>query len=58
MREAARTVAETGIEPHMSTATAERQAWAPQFADALTEQDLDNMLDAMRAMMNAKGAAA
>ena len=58
MREVARTVAEAGLEPHMSAAAAERQAWAPQFASALSEQDLGEMLDAMREMMNEKGAAA
>jgi 3-hydroxyisobutyrate dehydrogenase-like beta-hydroxyacid dehydrogenase len=60
MREVARTVAEAGLEPHMSSATAERQAWAPQFASALSGQDLEDMLDAMRELMDAKskGAAA
>src|SRR5262245_23743235 len=60
MREVARTIAETGLEPHMSSAIAGRQSWAPQFASALSEQDLDGMLDAMRELMaaNAKGAAA
>ena len=60
MREVARTIAEAGLEPHMSRATAERQAWAPQFASALSEQDLDDMLDAIRELMDAKlkGAAA
>jgi 3-hydroxyisobutyrate dehydrogenase-like beta-hydroxyacid dehydrogenase len=60
MHEVARTVAEAGLEPHMSEAAAERQAWAPQFAPALTEQDLGDMLDAMRELMDAKskGAAA
>ncbi|HEV7694188.1 MAG TPA: DUF1932 domain-containing protein [Hyphomonadaceae bacterium] len=58
MREVARTVAEAGLEPHMSSAAAERQAWAPQFASALSEQDLADMLDAMREMMNEQGAAA
>jgi hypothetical protein len=60
MREVARTVAEAGLEPNMSDAAAERQAWAPQFASALSEQDLDDMLDAMRELMDArsKGAAA
>jgi ribosomal protein L12E/L44/L45/RPP1/RPP2 len=60
MREAARAVTEAGLEPHMSSAAAERQSWAPQFASALSEQDLDDMLDAMRQMMDAKskGAAA
>ena len=60
MREVARTVAEAGLDPHMSAATAERQAWAPQFASALSEQDLADMLDAIRNLMDAKakGAAA
>jgi 3-hydroxyisobutyrate dehydrogenase-like beta-hydroxyacid dehydrogenase len=60
MREAARTVAEAGLEPYMSSATAERQAWAPQLASALSEQDLAGMLDAMRELMRdkQKGAAA
>jgi 3-hydroxyisobutyrate dehydrogenase-like beta-hydroxyacid dehydrogenase len=60
MREVARTVAEAGLEPHMSSAAAEHQAWAPQLASALTEQDLGDMLDAMRELMDAKskGAAA
>lgn len=60
MREVARTMAEAGLDPHMSSATAERQAWAPQFASALSEQELADMLDAMRELMNAKpkGAAA
>jgi 3-hydroxyisobutyrate dehydrogenase-like beta-hydroxyacid dehydrogenase len=51
MEEVARTVAEAGLDPYMSAAAAERQAWAPQFASALTLQDLDDMLDAIRIMM-------
>lgn len=60
MREVAHTIAEAGLEPHMSSAAAERQAWAPQFASALSKQDLDDMLDAMRELIAAKskGAAA
>jgi len=54
MREVARTIAEAGLDPHMSSAAAERQAWAPRFATALSEQDLDAMLDAIRAQMDAK----
>ena len=60
MREVARTVSEAGLDPHMSAAAAERQDWAPQFASALSEKELDDMLDAIRDMMDAKrkGAAA
>lgn len=60
MHEAARTIAEAGLDPLMSTAAAERQEWAPQFASALSEQELANMLDAIRDLMDAKtrGAAA
>ena len=60
MREVARTVAEAGVDPHMSEATAERQQWAPQFASALSEQDLSDMLTAIRDLMgvDTKGAAA
>jgi 3-hydroxyisobutyrate dehydrogenase-like beta-hydroxyacid dehydrogenase len=60
MREVARTVSEAGLEPHMSAAAAERQDWAAQFAGALGEAELDDMLDAIRDMMDAKrkGAAA
>jgi hypothetical protein len=54
MREAARTVSEAGLEPLMSAAAAERQDWAPQFANALSEQELNDMLDAIRDMMDAK----
>ena len=46
MREAARTVAEAGIEPLMSTATASRQEWAAAHRDALSP-DLTAMLDAI-----------
>jgi 3-hydroxyisobutyrate dehydrogenase-like beta-hydroxyacid dehydrogenase len=60
MREVARTVSEAGLEPHMSAAAAERQDWAPQFAGALDQTELDGMLDAIRDMMDTKrkGAAA
>lgn len=60
MREAARTVAEAGLDPHMSAATAERQAWAPPFASALHERGLDDMLDAVLEMIGerSKGDAA
>jgi 3-hydroxyisobutyrate dehydrogenase-like beta-hydroxyacid dehydrogenase len=47
MGEAARTVADAGIEPLMSQACVERQRWAPQFKAQLVHQDLEPMLDAM-----------
>ena len=50
MEEATRTVADAGIEPHMSAATVSRQAWAPRFAAALENQELTAMLDAIRAL--------
>jgi 3-hydroxyisobutyrate dehydrogenase-like beta-hydroxyacid dehydrogenase len=46
MREAARTVAEAGVDPTMSAAIAERQAWAAGFRAALSP-DLSAMLDAI-----------
>ncbi len=60
MREVARTVSEAGLDPHMSMAAAKRQDWAPQFASALDQTELDGMLDAIRDIMDAKrkGAAA
>jgi 3-hydroxyisobutyrate dehydrogenase-like beta-hydroxyacid dehydrogenase len=51
MLEVARTVAEAGVAPLMSEATAARQAWAPQFAEALSETDLKALLDAIRKRM-------
>lgn len=57
MREAARTVAEAGLPPWMSEATAERQAWAPVLASALPHTDLKDLLDAMRAQMPPKDTA-
>ena len=48
MREAARTVAETGIEPLMASATAARQDWAAGFHDALSGATVGGMADAIR----------
>jgi 3-hydroxyisobutyrate dehydrogenase-like beta-hydroxyacid dehydrogenase len=48
MREAARTVAEAGIEPLMASATAERQDWAATHKAALKAGGLKPMLDAIR----------
>lgn len=52
MREAARTVAEAGVEPLMSAAIAERQGWAAGHRDALSP-DLAAMLDAVIAQQDA-----
>ena len=46
MREVAETIAEAGLNPFMSAATAKRQEWAAQFA-AARDEDLTNMLDAL-----------
>ena len=51
MHEAAKTVAEAGLTPWMSQATAERQAWAPDYAEALQADGLKPMLDAIRAQL-------
>ena len=49
MREAAKTVEETGIEPLMALATAQRQDWSAVRNHALAHvSDLGAMLDAMR----------
>ena len=54
MREVARTVADAGLEPVMSEASATRQAWAADFAHAGNHDDLDAMLDAIRHAMAAE----
>ena len=53
MREAAKTVAEAGIAPLMASATAEREDWVATFKDAVNEEGLGAMLDAIRARMDA-----
>ena len=51
MEEAAATVAEAGVEPHMSLAAVQRQRWAAQFPQALDAGSTIGMLDAvLRAM--------
>ncbi|MES2341296.1 MAG: DUF1932 domain-containing protein [Pseudomonadota bacterium] len=45
MREAARTVEEAHVQPLMSAAIAQRQNWAADYREALTETDLGAMLD-------------
>ena len=48
MREAAKTVAEAGLDPLMASATAEREEWAAAFRDAhMLRHNLTAMLDAM-----------
>jgi 3-hydroxyisobutyrate dehydrogenase-like beta-hydroxyacid dehydrogenase len=49
MREVARTVADAGIEPRMSSACAERQDWAATRSDALAQEGLEPLLDAVLA---------
>jgi 3-hydroxyisobutyrate dehydrogenase-like beta-hydroxyacid dehydrogenase len=49
MSEVARTVEDAGIDPVMSRATAERQAWAAQFGACANEKSLEAMLDAILA---------
>jgi 3-hydroxyisobutyrate dehydrogenase-like beta-hydroxyacid dehydrogenase len=45
MHEAVRTVDEAGLEPWMSRGCAERQLWAAEHAEALSERALTDMLD-------------
>jgi 3-hydroxyisobutyrate dehydrogenase-like beta-hydroxyacid dehydrogenase len=47
MREAAQTVLEAGIEPHMSLACANRQDWSATQKFAASETSLEPMLDAI-----------
>lgn len=47
MREVAKTVAEAGLDSHMSAASAHRQDWAAAFRDAASIEDLEPMLDAV-----------
>jgi hypothetical protein len=47
MREVAQTVAEAGLEPHMSAASAQRQDWAAAFREATSIEELEPMLDAV-----------
>ena len=49
MREVAHTVGDAGIEPWMSTACAERQAWAAAHCSALEHETLGPLLDAVLA---------
>lgn len=47
MREVAATVRDAGLDPWMSLAAAERQEWAAPRREALAEQDLQALLDAL-----------
>ncbi|MET0534921.1 MAG: DUF1932 domain-containing protein [Steroidobacter sp.] len=47
MREVAQTVADVGLKPHMSAASAERQDWAATFKEAAPIEHLEPMLDAI-----------
>ncbi len=58
MRQAAQTVAEADVEPLMADATATREDWAAAHKDALKEEDLSALLDAIRAAMNKNAKAA
>lgn len=51
MREAAKTVAEAGLDPVMSDAIARRQDWVAAFKPCASEPDLAALLDAMRGKM-------
>jgi 3-hydroxyisobutyrate dehydrogenase-like beta-hydroxyacid dehydrogenase len=54
MREVAVTVAEAGLHPWMSSASAERQQWAAQFRELATQEPLEAMLDELRAAVREK----
>jgi len=56
MREAARTVAEAGLTPHMSSACAEWEHWASQHSGAAAHEKLEKVLDTLL-MAQPRGAA-
>ena len=58
MQEAARMVEASYLGSEMSSATAERQAWAPRFVDVLGQPDLGSLLDAILMAHMAQGDAA
>ncbi len=55
MREAAKTVAEAGVQPLMSEASAQRQDLSAQFSSALEESEFADMLDSILALNQAAG---
>jgi 3-hydroxyisobutyrate dehydrogenase-like beta-hydroxyacid dehydrogenase len=54
MEEAAATVAEAGVEPHMSLAAVQRQRWAAQFPEAVEAGSALGMVDAVLAAARAQ----
>jgi 3-hydroxyisobutyrate dehydrogenase-like beta-hydroxyacid dehydrogenase len=55
MEEAAATVADAGVAPHMALATVERQRWAAQFPQALAGAGTIGMVDELRAASGMAG---
>jgi 3-hydroxyisobutyrate dehydrogenase-like beta-hydroxyacid dehydrogenase len=47
MREVAKTVAEAGLDSHMSMASAQRQDWAAAFRESASIEELEPLLDAV-----------
>jgi hypothetical protein len=54
MREAAKTVADAGLDPWMSSACAQRQAWAANHRESLRHESLASLLDAVLSEMRRK----
>ncbi len=54
LREAAATMQDAGVDPLMSLAIAQRQDWAAAHKDALAEDDLGDMLDAVLKSLETK----
>ena len=54
MREAAKAVADAGLDPWMSTACAQRQAWAAKHGESLPHESLVSLLDAVLGEMHRK----
>jgi 3-hydroxyisobutyrate dehydrogenase-like beta-hydroxyacid dehydrogenase len=51
MREVAKTVADAGLDPWLSAACGQRQAWTAQHAEALEHDSLTDLLDAIHARL-------
>ena len=54
MREAAKTVVNAGVNPWMSSACVQRQAWAAEHRESLRHESLTNLLDAVLSEMHRK----